>query len=66
MMQCVLMPHDALLAIFMWLVMQERTQKAAKNLHQQQAERKAKVQEELAEQRAAAPRALWRLHQRGT
>lgn len=46
--------------------MQERTKKAAKNLHQEQAERKAKVQAELAEQRESVPRALWRLHQRGT
>lgn len=45
---------------------QERTKKAAKNLHQDQADRKAKVQAELAEQRESVPRALWRLHQRGT
>lgn len=47
-------------------VVQERTKKAAKNLHQEQAERKAKVQAELAEERETVPRALWRLHQRGT
>jgi hypothetical protein len=46
--------------------LQERTKKAAKNVQQEQAERKAKVQAELAEQRENVPRALWRLHQRGT